>query len=56
MAKLRNKPLKQTKTEVYTISYLYLSSEYKDKTISIIKHIMEAHQIISCTKHCVDTI
>ena len=35
MAKLRNKYLKQNKTntEVYTVSYLYLSSEYKDKTI-----------------------
>jgi len=46
MAKLRNKPLKQnkTKTEVYTIFYFYSNSEYKDKTISIIKHIMEAHQ------------
>ena len=35
MAKLRNKPLKQNKTNtaVYIISYFYLSSEYKDKTI-----------------------
>jgi len=50
MAKVRNKPLKQNKdSEVYTIGCLYLSSEYKDKTISIIKHIMEAHQMIRMT-------
>jgi len=59
MAKLRNKPLKQNKTknEVKTISYFYLSSEYNDKTISTIKHIMEAHQmIIVCAMSELDNI